>query len=137
VFRRQKQRLRERGSVTPTALVNAGRPRTVRTPANEDAITAAVEREPWKSSRDIARELGLSQQRGLEVLHDDQLHSYHYSPGAHVSRRSSSTDAILRTATKSTRCGWGLFTQHSVDRRNVFYAWGCAQRLQRSPLGTG
>jgi hypothetical protein len=55
VFRRLEQRLRETGSVTPTALVNAGRPRSVRTPANEDAIIAAVEREPWRSTRDIAR----------------------------------------------------------------------------------
>jgi hypothetical protein len=30
LFRRLEQRLRETGSVTPTALVNAGRPRTVR-----------------------------------------------------------------------------------------------------------
>jgi hypothetical protein len=34
--------LRETGSVTPTTLVNAGRPWTVRTPANEDAVIAAV-----------------------------------------------------------------------------------------------
>jgi hypothetical protein len=72
VFRRLEQRFRETGSVTTTALVNSDRPRTVRTPANEDAIIAAVEREPWRSSRDIARELGLSQRRVLEVLHDDQ-----------------------------------------------------------------
>jgi hypothetical protein len=100
-----EQRLRETGGVTPTALVNAGRPRTVRTPANEDAKIAAVEREPWRSSRDIARELGLSQPRVLEVLHDNQLNPYHYSRSAHVSRRSSSTDAILRMTTTSTRCG--------------------------------
>jgi hypothetical protein len=43
VFRRLKQRLRVTGSVTPTAHVNAGRPQKARTPANEDAITAAVE----------------------------------------------------------------------------------------------
>jgi hypothetical protein len=49
VFRRLEQRLRETGSVTPTAFVKAGRPRTVRTPANVDAIIAAVEREPWRS----------------------------------------------------------------------------------------
>jgi hypothetical protein len=55
VFRRLEQRLHEKGSVTPTALVNAGRPRTVRTPANKDAMIAAVGREPWRSSRDIAR----------------------------------------------------------------------------------
>jgi hypothetical protein len=84
VFRRLEQCLRETGSVTPTALVNAGRPRTVRTPANEDAILAAVEREPWRSSRDIVRELGLSQPRVLEILHDDQLHPYHYSRSTHL-----------------------------------------------------
>jgi hypothetical protein len=54
-----EKRLRETGSVTPTALVNAGRARTIRTPANEDAKIASVEREPWRTSRDIARELGL------------------------------------------------------------------------------
>jgi hypothetical protein len=104
VFRRLEQRLHETGSVKPTALMNAGRPRTVRTPANEDAIISAVEREPWRSSHEIERELGLSQPGVLEVLHEDQLHPYHYSRSAHISRRSPSTDAILRMAT-STRCG--------------------------------
>lgn len=41
----------------------AGRPRTVRTSASEDAIITAVEREPWSNSRDIARESGLPQPR--------------------------------------------------------------------------
>jgi hypothetical protein len=48
-FRRLEQRLRETGSVTHTALANAGRPRSVRIPPNEDAIIAAVEQEPWRS----------------------------------------------------------------------------------------
>jgi hypothetical protein len=43
VFRPLVRRLRETGSVTPTAHVNAGRPRTVRTPAKQDVIIAAVE----------------------------------------------------------------------------------------------
>jgi hypothetical protein len=60
VFRRLEQRLSETGIVTPTALVNAGRSRNVRTPANEDAIIAAVERQPLRSSRDISRKLGVS-----------------------------------------------------------------------------
>jgi hypothetical protein len=38
------ERLCETGSITRTTHVNAGRPRTARTPAIEDA--AAVEREP-------------------------------------------------------------------------------------------
>lgn len=48
VFQRQEQRLHEvheTGSVPPTADVNAGRPRTVWTSANEDVTIASVERE--------------------------------------------------------------------------------------------
>jgi len=37
---------------------------------NEDAINAAAGREQWRNSRDIARELRLSQARLLEVLRD-------------------------------------------------------------------
>jgi hypothetical protein len=68
VFRRLEQRLREIGIVTPTAIVNAGRPRTVRRPANEDVIIVDVEREPWTRT-------GISQPWVLEVLHDDQYAS--------------------------------------------------------------
>jgi hypothetical protein len=84
VFRRLEQRLRETGSVNPAALVNGGRPQTTRTPASEDAIFAAVEREPRGISRDITRELRPSQPRVLEVPHHDQLHPYHYSWSAHL-----------------------------------------------------
>jgi len=56
VFRRLEQRLRETGSVNPTAHVNGGRPQTVWSQADEDAITADTGREPW-NSLDIAREL--------------------------------------------------------------------------------
>ena len=45
VFRRFKQRLRETGYVIPTVFENAGRARSVRTPANEDVIIAAVEQQ--------------------------------------------------------------------------------------------
>jgi hypothetical protein len=80
--RRLEQRLRETGSVTPRAHVHAGRPRTVRTSVSEDPIITAVEREPWRNSRDIARESGLPEPRGLEVLRGDQLHPHHYSRSA-------------------------------------------------------
>jgi hypothetical protein len=46
VFRQLDQRLRQTGVITSTALVNVGLPHTVRTLVNEDAIIAAVEREP-------------------------------------------------------------------------------------------
>jgi hypothetical protein len=43
LFRRLEQRLLAARSVTLKALVKAGSPRTVRTPANEDITIAAVE----------------------------------------------------------------------------------------------
>jgi hypothetical protein len=61
-----------------TAHMNADRQLTAREPANEDVIPAAAERKLWRSSRDIAQELGLSQPRVIEVLHDDQLHPYNF-----------------------------------------------------------
>jgi hypothetical protein len=67
----------ETESVIATTHVDAGRPRTIRTPAKEDAIIAAVEWEARRGSSDIARELNLSQSRVFEVLHDHQLHPYH------------------------------------------------------------
>jgi hypothetical protein len=48
----------------------------VRISANEGAIIAALEREPWESSRDVGREPGLSQSKVPEIFHDDQLHPY-------------------------------------------------------------
>jgi hypothetical protein len=74
MFRLLERRLLETGSITPTAHVNAGRPRTVRIPANDEAIIAGVERK-LRGSRDTARELGLSQPRVLEILHDDIIAS--------------------------------------------------------------
>jgi hypothetical protein len=44
VIRRFESLLRQTGIVIPTALANAGYPWILRTPANEDAITAAVGR---------------------------------------------------------------------------------------------
>jgi hypothetical protein len=48
------------------------------TPPNEDAIIAAVKREPCRSSRDTVRELGLSQSRVLKLLLDDEVDPYHF-----------------------------------------------------------
>jgi hypothetical protein len=64
------------------AYVNAS---CTRSPANEDATAAAVEQEPWRSSRDITCELGLCKPRVLKILHDDQSYPYHYSSIAHPS----------------------------------------------------
>jgi hypothetical protein len=75
MFRLLGQRLREAASVTPTAHVNSGRPRSAQTLAKGDAVTAAVEREPWGLTLGIGRELGLSQPTVLEELRDNELYS--------------------------------------------------------------
>jgi wyosine [tRNA(Phe)-imidazoG37] synthetase (radical SAM superfamily) len=53
--RKAQYRHHETGSLTSTVVTNAGRPWTIRTPANEDATFVSVEQEPSKSLRDIAR----------------------------------------------------------------------------------
>jgi hypothetical protein len=60
-------RLRETGSVPTAAHLNPGRPRTVRTPANENATITAVRR----------------QRQVFERIYDYQLHTYHYSRSAY------------------------------------------------------
>jgi hypothetical protein len=67
-----EQCLCEKGNITPSAHVNAGHSQTT-----NDAIIAAVEQEPWRSSQHMAQELGLSQLRVLEEL-DDELHPFQY-----------------------------------------------------------
>ena len=62
--------------------MNAGRPRTVRTPICEDTIIANVEREPC-SPRDITRELGLFHPRVVEIRIDD-LNPYNDSRNARL-----------------------------------------------------
>ena len=59
VFQLQ-QRLCETDNITPTALVIALCPRILRTPANGEAIIAAVKRKPLKISRNFAWEFLLS-----------------------------------------------------------------------------
>ena len=65
-------------------LVIDGRSRIVRTSAKEDVIIAAVWRAHWRSSRDIALELELSQIRVHELLYYDQIQSYHYTRRAYL-----------------------------------------------------
>jgi hypothetical protein len=60
------------------ALVNSGCPQTVWTPAYEDAVSAVVEQEPWRSSRYIAREFGLSQLRVQEYVTVQNGHANSY-----------------------------------------------------------
>jgi hypothetical protein len=99
-------------SITPAARVSAVRPRTIRTPANVDAVMAALERQPWTSSR-VPGSRSTSWRSAATVPLPAERTS--------VSRRSTSTGAIMRMATTTTRCGWVSRTQCSVERRSALY----------------
>ena len=62
------------GKRTYEATVNASSPRTVLALDNEVAKIAAVERNPWKSSRYMEWELRLSQPRVHVLLLEDQFY---------------------------------------------------------------
>jgi len=62
------------GKRTDEATVNARSPRTVRTLDNEVAKIAAVGRNPWKTSRDLAWKLRLSQPWVHVIFLDDQFY---------------------------------------------------------------
>lgn len=89
-FRGLNQRLYETRSGTHTEPVYTGRPWTVQTLAYKDAKTAAVERQPWRCSRDNVPELGLSEPKVLEVLLDHQSEPYPFICKSYVSSRSLS-----------------------------------------------
>jgi hypothetical protein len=69
VFRRMEELLHEIRIVTLTDCKNTSQWR---------CHNVAVKRESWRCSRNISRELGLSQPRVLEVLHDRQLYPCYY-----------------------------------------------------------
>jgi hypothetical protein len=109
MFRPLEQRLRETESVTPRAHVNAGRPRTVRTPTSEDAMFAAMEREPWRSSRDIGR--GSSKY----IMMISSIHIT--ARGAHILCGCNFANVYdINTLRMSS------FYITSVDRQSMFYA---------------
>jgi hypothetical protein len=68
VFWQLQQHRCEAWCVTPMVFVNAGHLQIMQTPANKCAVIAAAEWELWRSSHDIAQELGVPQMRFLRVL---------------------------------------------------------------------
>jgi len=86
VFQRPEKRLCEEEDVFPKAIVNRGRPSTALTPANEDVITAAAERQL------IAQELGISKATVSEELRNEKLYTCYYSQSA----RSFPEDRYVR-----------------------------------------
>jgi hypothetical protein len=92
VFPRLEHRLCERGSVTPMQHVIAGRSLSVRTQSLKNPQISYGAREPPRSSHEITRELRLPKPKFLEVIHDVQVHPYHYSRSGHLFPR----DRLLR-----------------------------------------
>jgi hypothetical protein len=101
ILRRLGQRFHEIGSVTRTALVNAGRPEILRTPANEDGIITFVKPEQWTSCRHITREVGAVQTEGPRNAWRRSFASI--PPHAELTCVSSRYSA-LRVALATTQC---------------------------------
>jgi hypothetical protein len=59
VFDRWSSACVRQKALTPMALFTPGRPRTERTLANGDALSATAKQRSWRNSINIARELGL------------------------------------------------------------------------------
>lgn len=110
----------ETGSVTLVAHMNADCPWNVRTPTNEGAITAAVERAVEKLMQCHMRIWSIP----TEGPHNTSWWSVAsialLVERTSVSRWLSYTEEILRFAVTPTHCRWALFTLHSVDRWSMF-----------------
>jgi hypothetical protein len=98
VFRRLEQRLRKTRSATPTAHVNAGRPPSLRIPRNGDAMTAAVEIEPWGRSLETACSSSTSWRPWFYV---------NCSTGTAWRRASSCNAEVVVSARGSSSALWG------------------------------
>lgn len=104
------QPLRYTRSVTDTALVNAGVPRT---PANEDATIAGVWRQLWRNWREIAGIRANPNQRFVYIRNTTTAANIRLQTS--LSRRSKSANVST-----SKSCGCAVFTRSSLDRRCVF-----------------
>jgi hypothetical protein len=102
----------ELGSVPPTVLVTATRQRILWTPANEDDITAAVERQRWRSRRETLK-LELTQPMLLEASLDNYMDPY-YTQNAHTVRRR--TALYTRCMCNYKACtSWSFDTPSNTD----------------------
>jgi hypothetical protein len=111
------------------AHVNASRPQTVRTAANEGAIITAVEREAWRSSRNVPSGLELSQSGDSKYFMTINR-SRNPPHGAQICFQK-----IVLCRCKFTNCS--INTLHNVESRVMSYARGSVQHAKQSPLGTG
>lgn len=75
IFINIHRRLTESGSFKRNT--SEGRPRTIRTPAVEEAVLHAVEENPATSTRKIGKELNICYKMVWEILRDSLLYPYH------------------------------------------------------------
>jgi hypothetical protein len=126
VFRWLEHRLLEIRSLISTALVTAGRP-TDSMDTSQLCHNYSCGKTAVKKSTRYHTTIEAIPPRITELLHNDQLHPYHYSP----STRMSSSDAILRMVRH--QCTEDDFLLHSILWTNgACFAcerlWGCIQR---------
>jgi hypothetical protein len=80
VFQRLDRRMRKTGQMPRNiACRDNGRPRTSRTPENEEAIVDYIDENPSRGCRGVARTLGLSKSLVQWVLATERYHPYHYT----------------------------------------------------------
>lgn len=117
-FRRLDQRVRETGRLVRNAALT-GRPRSTRTPQVEVAVVEAVEHDPTRSVRDIAREVGIPSTIVHRILREENFHPYHYTKVQALEER----DYQPRT----DYCTWllGQLTENPNFTRTVLFTDEC------------
>lgn len=123
----------------------AGRPKSVRTPQNIEAVRASIEQSPTRSARKHAVALGISSRTIRRILHTDlQLHPYkimivqELSPQCLVKRRDA-CNAIL-TAVPPGAIVWTSDEAHfhlnsTVNKQNFrYWATENPRELHQRPL---
>ena len=83
------------GNWIHTEKKSPGRPRTVRTLENVEAIKASIQQSPKRSARKHAMALGISSRSLRRILHADlRLHPYKMMMGQELSERDANRRAI-------------------------------------------
>lgn len=77
VFTRLHQRLVDTGTVHKPAHEVGN---IIHDIGLEDVVINTVQNNPQTSSRQVAREVGVSQWKVLDILHKNKLHPYHFTP---------------------------------------------------------
>jgi transposase len=110
---------------------SSGRPRTVRTPENVEAIRASIQQSPKRSARKHAMALGISSRSLRRILHTDlKLHPYKMMLAqelierAHANRRAISAEILEQVPTAAVLLSSDeahFHTSGAVNKQNFRY----------------